>query len=164
MSTVSWGGPKLQFIPLASGASAPSGSWSAVTGLVEITSDDLLEGSSQLETNEGDVKELKNEFGVTVDRKQMPASYVFRTSIIRKKGAAAKFTSTNGIVTGDWAMRLIPEDTAATGFQFGKCNITVTKGWTADQGSLDNLIVNGVEPNGVDKEICKDYSVPTSGS
>lgn len=164
MSTVSWGGPKLQFIPLATGAEPASGSWSGVTGLVEIPADDLLQGSSTLETSEGEVRELRNEFGVIVDRKQMPSSYVFRTSVIRKKGAAHKFTANNGIVAGDWAMRLIAEDSAATGFQFSKCNILVANGWSADQGALDNLSVSGVEPNGSDKEICKDYSVASSAS
>lgn len=164
MSTVSWGGPKLQFIPLASGATPASGSWSGVTGLVEIPADDLLQNSSQLETSEGEVKELRNEFGVIVDRKQMPSTYVFRTSVIRKKGTTEKFTSVNGIISGDWAMRLIAEDTATPGFQFSKCNITTAKGWSAEQGMLQNLTVSGVEPNGTDKEICKEYSVSASAS
>lgn len=165
MSTVSWGGPKLQFIPLAANAVAPTGSWSAVTGLIEIPADDLLENSSTLETSEGDVMELRNEFGVIVDRKQRPSSYVFTTSVIKKKGYTSKFTSNNGIVSGDFAMRLIAEDSATPGFEFGKCNITTANAWTAEQGSLENLTVSGVEPNGVDKQICKDYSVPAgSGS
>ena len=164
MSTVSWGGPKLQFIPIAAGAIPPAGSWSAVTGLVEIPADDLLQNSSQLNTTEGEVKELKNEFGVTVDRKQMPASYVFTAGLIRKKGAAQKFSANNGIVPGDWAMRLIPEDPQTIGFQFGKCGITIAKGWSGEQGMIDTLSVSGVEPNGSDKEICKEYSVASSGS
>lgn len=164
MSTVSWGGPKLQFIPIAAGASPAAGSWSGVTGLVEISADDLLEDSSQLNTTEGEVKELKNEFGVVVDRKQLPASYVFTTGIIRKKGVAAKFSAVNGVVAGDWAMRLIPEDVHTVGFQFDKCNITITKGWNGDQGRIDTLNVSAVEPNGSDKEMCKDYSVAASQS
>lgn len=165
MSTVSWGGPKLQFIPLSAGATPESGSWSGVTGLVEIPADDLLQNSSTLETTEGEVKELKNELGVTVDRKQLPASYVFTAGIIRKKGVAAKFSSVNGAVSGDWAMRLIPEDPATLGFQFSKCGILINKGWSGDQGRIDTLRVSAVEPNGENKEMCLDYTASTgSGS
>ena len=159
MATVSWGGPTLQFVPIAAGASAPAGSWAEVEGLVEIKADDLLEDSSTLETTEGETKELRNEFGVVVDRKTMPSSYTFTTSIIKKKGYTPKFTSVNGIVAGDWAMRLIAEDSATPGFEFGKCNIATANAWTADQGALENLTVNAVEPNGNDKQMCKDYSV-----
>lgn len=158
MATVSWGGPTLQFIPIAAGAVAPTGSWDAVEGLVEIKPDDLLEDSSSLETTEGEVRELRNELGVIVDRKQLPASYVFTTGIIRKKGVAAKFNASNGAVPGDWAMRLIPEDPETFGFEFGKCNLLINKGWSADQGSIDTLRVSAVEPNGTDKELCKDYT------
>lgn len=164
MATVSWGGPTLQFIPLSSGAVAPSGSWAAVTGLIEIKADDLLENSSQLETTEGETKELRNEFGVVVDRKVMPSSYVFRTSVIKKKGYVSKFDSVNGIVAGDFAMRLIAEDSATPGFEFGKCIIATANGWTADQGATEDLTVSGVEPNGEDKQICKDYSVAQASS
>lgn len=164
MSKVSWGGPTLQFIPVAAGQSAPAGSWAEVTGLVEIKADDLLEDSSTLNTTEGEVKELRNEFGVVVDRKQMPSSYQFTTSIIKKKGYTAKFTAVNGIVSGDWAMRLIAEDSATPGFEFPLCNILVAKGWSADQGALENLTVNAIEPNGIDKEMCKDYSVSPAQS
>lgn len=164
MSTVSWGGPKLQFIPLESGAVAPSGSWSGVTGLVEIPADDLLQNSSTLDTTEGEQRELRNEFGVIVDKKVMPSSYAFTTSIIKKKGYTPKFTSVNGIVSGDWAMRLIAEDSATPGFEFGKCNIATANAWSSEQGALENLTVNAVEPNGTDKQMCKDYSVAASGS
>ena len=163
MATVSWGAPTLQFIPLAAGAEAPSGSWEGVTGFIEIAGDDLLEGSSQLETSEGDKKTLNNERGVAVDRKQMPSAYSFKTSVIKKKGYQSKFASVNGVVAGDWAMRLIAEDPEAVGFTFGKCVISTADGWTADQGALENLTVDGVEPNGTDKQICKDYSVQQSG-
>lgn len=159
MATVSWGAPTLEFIPLAANATAPDGSWAAVDGYVKIEGDDLLEGSSTLNTTAGDSKELKNERGVNVDRKVMPSSYEFTTSVIKKKGYQPKFTSNNGIVSGDWAMRLVAEDAATPGFIFGKCVISTAAAWTADQGSLENLTVSGVEPNGSDKEICKDYSV-----
>lgn len=159
MATVSWGGPTLQFIPLAVGAVPPTGDWKEENGLVEIKADDLLENSSQLETSEGETKEIRNEFGVIVDKKIMPSSYTFTTSIIKKKGYKTKFPSNNGIVAGDWAMRLIAEDNATPGFEFAKCNLATSAGWTAEQGSIETLTVNAVEPNGEDKQMCKDYSV-----
>ena len=159
MATLSWGGPTIQFVPLAASATPPAGDWKGTDGLIEIKADDLLEDSSRLETAEGESKEVRTEFGVVVDRKVMPSSYTFTTSIIKKKGYKSKFNAVNGIVSGDFAMRLIAEDNATPGFEFAKCNIATANAWDADQGSLENLTVNAVEPNGEDKQMCKDYSV-----
>lgn len=159
MATVSWGAPTLEFIKLSSG-SVPSGEWKSQPGYVKIDGDILLEDSSQLNTTEGETKSLRNEKGEDVDRKQMPASYSFVTSVIKKKGESVVqtgFSPVNGVVSGDWAMRLVPEDPTTTGFIFRKSSIGVSKGWSADQGALDNLTVNGLVPDGEDKEICKDY-------
>lgn len=161
MATVSWGAPTLEFIKLNSASAVPpEGEWKEQPGYVKIDGGVLLEDSSQLNTSEGETKSLRNEKGEDVDRKQMPASYSFVTSVIKKKGETvvqSGFSPVNGVVAGDWAMRLVPEDPETAGFIFRKCSISVSKGWSADQGSLDNLTVNGLVPNGEDAEICKDY-------
>lgn len=162
MATVSWGAPSLEFIKLQSATDDPSkADWSTMTGYVKIEGDILLEGSSSLSTSEGETKELKNEKGEVVDSKQQPASYSFSASVIKKKGesvVADAFSPVNGVVSGNWAMRLIAEDPTTTGFVFRKSTISTTKGWSADQGALDVITVKGVVPDGDDKEICKDYS------
>jgi hypothetical protein len=169
MATVSWGAPTLEFMKLSSSVKVPpAGSWSGQAGYFQIKGDILLENSSQLNTNEGETKSLRNEKGEDVDRKQMPASYQFQTSVIKKKGETVVSTNlapVNGVVAGDWAMRLIPEDPETTGFLFRKCSISTNKGWSADQGALDNLNVNGLVPDSTagDSEICKDY-VHSAGS
>ena len=166
MAVVSWGAPTLQFVPVTAGGSAPSSSkWTnAITGFIEIPGDELLENSSQLNTTAGEKKELRNEKGVVVDSKQMPASYQFTSSIIKKKSAAAyptTFSAVNGVVTQNYAMRLIAEDPMTPGFEMRMTAITFSKSWSADQGALDVITVDGVEPNftgDADKEICKDYT------
>lgn len=164
MSVVSWGAPTLQFYPLANGT-PPTTSWHPSTGLlsgvIEISGDILLENSSALETTAGDEKTLRNEKGVDVDRKRLPSSYVFNTSIIKKKAYTSPFTAHNGIVEGDYAMRLIPEDPTTIGFQMAKCNLGLDKGWDSQQGALDVLRVNGVQPDDTSKDICEDYTEPT---
>lgn len=166
MAVVSWGAPTLQFIPVTPGGTAPaSGSWAEVTGLVTIAGDVLLEDSSTLTTAEGETKELRNEKGVAVDSKQLPASYSFTTSVIKKKGETVvqtAFSPVNGVVAGNYAMRLIAEDSATVGFEMRMVTISTSKSWSADQGALDVLNIRGIEPNfanDTDKEICKDYSV-----
>jgi hypothetical protein len=153
---------------VTAGGSAPSTSkWTnAITGFIEIPGDVLLENSSQLNTTAGEKKELKNEKGVTVDSKQMPASYTFTASIIKKKSetaypSASLFNASNGVVTQNYAMRLIAEDPMTPGFQMRLVSVTFDKSWSADQGALDVINVSGLEPNfsgDTDKEICKDYT------
>ena len=163
MATVSWGAPSLEFIKLQSATDDPSkADWSTMTGYVKIEGDVLLEDSSTLSTTEGESKELKNEKGEVVDSKQMPASYSFTTSVIKKKGESVvsdAFSPVNGVVSGNWAMRLIAEDAATPGFEFRKCILTTTKQWSGDQGALDVITAKGVVPDGDDKEICRDYSI-----
>lgn len=161
MSVVSWGAPTLEFIKLAGTTPPPSGDWSGQDGYVKISGSVLLENSSSLETADGDKSELKNEEGNVVDSKQKPASYTFTTSVIKKKGEAIVkdgFAPKNGYVSGNWAMRLIPEDKETIGFVFSKCTIATQKKWSADQGGLDILNVKGIEPDTVSKEICEDYT------
>lgn len=165
MAVVSWGAPTLQFVPVTAGGSAPSASkWTNATqGLITIPGDVLLEDSSQLNTTAGEKKELRNEKGVVVDSKQMPASYQFTSSIIKKKSETAypgQFNASNGVVPGNYAMRLIAEDSATPGFEMRMVTVSFSKSWSADQGSLDVITVDGVEPNfnaDNDHEICKDY-------
>ena len=163
MATVSWGAPTLEFIKLGTGVDpSQANAWaSGSNSYVKIKGDILLEDSSQLNTSDGETKTLKNEFGEDVDRKQMPASYDFETSVIKKKGetvVTTAFSPVNGVVSGDWAMRLTPEDWQTTGFAFYKCSITTSKSWNADQGALDVIRVAGLVPDGADKEICRDYT------
>lgn len=161
MATVSWGGPDLEFIKVPAGGAAPSGDWSSKDGYVKIPGSVLLENSSQLNTTEGDTKEVKNELGEVVDSKRLPASYEFTTSVIKKKGETVvktAFSPKNGIVAGDWMMRLVPEDPATTGFIFAKSSISVSKSWSPDQGALDVITVKGVKPDTESGEICEDYS------
>ena len=169
MAVVSWGAPTLQFIPVTAGGSAPaSGSWSSVTGFIEIKGDVLLEDSSQLSTTAGEKKELRNEKGVIVDSKQMPATYQFTSSIIKKKSETAypsMFGAVNGVVNGNYAMRLIAEDPATPGFEMRMVTVSFSKSWSADQGALDVITVDGVEPNfsgDTDHEICSDYFEDTA--
>ncbi len=161
MAVVSWGAPDLEFIDIPEGGAVPTGDWSAKAGYVKISGDVLLQNSSRLNTTEGELKELKNEKGEVVDSKQLPASYAFTTSVIKKKGETvvkSAFSPKNGVVSGEKMMRLVAEDPATPGFQFPKCTIGVTKGWSADQGALDVLSVKGIKPDTEDGEICEDYS------
>lgn len=164
MATVSWGAPDLEFIDIPDGGAVPSGDWTAKTGYVKILGDVLLQNSSQLNTTEGELKELRNEKGEVVDSKQLPASYAFTTSVIKKKGEAVvktAFSPKNGVVAGEKMMRLVPEDPTTPGFLFPKCTISTAKGWSAEQGALDVLNIKGIKPDTEDGEICEDYSQPS---
>ena len=159
--------PTIKIIKVTAGTPVQETDWASAK---ELSGDILLQNSSALNTSEGEVMTVKNEKGVDVDRKQMPASYTFATSVIRKKGDTTWTTIrtflnlTNGVSTDLFAIRLIPEDPQAVGFQFLKCTASMTKGWNAEQGALDIISFSGIEPDGTDKEICQDYSASSSSS
>lgn len=168
MASISWGAPTLEFFKLTAGqvladSDVNAKSWATKTGYVKIEGSRILEGSTTLETSQGETKTLKNAHGIDVDSKILPSSYNFQTSVIRQKtDRTDTIASKNGIVEGEWAMRLIPEDSETLGFCFRKCSISVQKGWSEEQGILEIISVNGVQPNGTDTEICKIFTLATA--
>lgn len=163
MAASSWGAPTLEFFKLTPkqvlSDSDVTADWSSKSGYVQIKGDDILEGSTTLETSEGETKTLKNATGNDVDSKKMPSSYNVTTSVLRLKGDdESKFESNNGIVAGEYAFRLIPEDAESLGFCFRKATISTSMAWSEDNGLLENLTIAGIQPNGDDHEICKVFT------
>lgn len=161
MATVSWGAPSLEFIKLEKPTDKPdTADWSTMSKYKKIEGSVLLQDSTTLNTTEGNTRELYNEFEELVDSKKSPSSYVLTTSVIKKKGESIvkeAFSPKNGIVDGNWAMRLTPEDPTTTGILMRKCTITTSKSWSTQQGGLDVINITGVLPDGENTEICDDY-------
>lgn len=161
MASTSWGAPTLVFVPLVAGQDPAAGEWTG-SGVVKIESDVIAEGATTLTTEEGETKTLKNAKGNNVDSRKMPSSYSLETKVLRIKTETQPFTATNGIVQGEFAMRLIPEDPTSIGIQFDRCGISVNKEWDEENGLCDVITVSALMPYGTDKEICKEYIAKTT--
>jgi len=140
MAVLSWGGPKVEFAPFESDGTFPSSPvWTAFP--------ELKEGSSQLETADGDTLEAKDEFGNTVDYKTKKSSYTFTTQVYMKKGDTKPIEDEDGVVILNYALRLTPEDENCLGFMLPKCSVSVKETWTSADGGLWEYTFKALKPD-----------------
>ena len=97
-----------------------------------------VDGSTSLETTEGEKLEAKEEGGGVVDviYKKPETALVF--DLYMKKPSSGTFTvplnPSDGVVSGEYAIQLIPEDTACPGLQIDKARITTTTEFSSSEG------------------------------
>jgi hypothetical protein len=147
MAVLSWGKPKVEYALL--GADGTPGAYKAFPEIVEDT--------ALLEVTEGDELTAPQEGGELVDSKRKASSYVFNLSLYAKKGDTKPIPDVNGVVAGNYAIRLTPEDPQAIGFLMVRTSASAGKEWASATGMYWNYSFTGLTPVG-GGEICAEYS------
>lgn len=128
MSVLSWGKPKIEHAKSVN--RTPSGEWTAFPT--------PKQGTTQLETTEGDSKEAKEEGGAVVDAVYDVSDYVLKFTLFVKKDEEGNYTAPlspkNGKVEGEHAIRLTPEDPDCPGLQIDLTRITVSTTYNSNDG------------------------------
>lgn len=145
MATLSWGKPKIEFGTSVAGAAATA--WTAF--------DTPVEDSSEMNTTEGDVIEAKEEGGEIVDSKKKASKYDFSFQLFVKKGDDRPIDDTNGVIAGDYSVRLTPEDDETEGFVMDCCSVSVIETWKSSEGKRLRYTFTGKKP--ATGKICKPY-------
>lgn len=126
---ISWGKLTIEYRAYKSTAYSSSDTWTALSIPVE--------GSTNLTITEGDRKEAKQEGGAIVDTVTGNNTYelVFRL-FVKKTDAAQPYPieALNGTVTGEYAFRVIPEDTACVGVEIPRASVRVLEQLSSDEG------------------------------
>ncbi len=138
MAVLSWGKPQVEYALL--NADGTPGEFRAFP--------EIVQGTATLEAAEGDLLEAKQEGGERVDARRSASSYTFKLSVFAKKNSTKPIEDTNGIVTGNYALRLTPEDPAAIGFAMARASVSAGESWTAEQGTYWNYTFEGLAPVG----------------
>ncbi len=126
MSVLSWGKCTIQHATSVSGA--VSGDYTAI--------DVPQEGTTQLTPTAGQEVNATEEGGELVDSRTGKTTYVLTFDIFVKKGGTAPFQDTEGIVSGEHAWKIIPEDTACYGLQIDRSTLRVDIVYAAADGIL----------------------------
>lgn len=154
---LSWGKPTIGWKTSTNGQPA-SGSWTII--------DTPKENTTQLTTSAGDNVEAKEEGGELVDVMFKKNTYTLEFDIFVKKGGALPWADTDGIVAGEYALEITPEDADCVGIQIDRCTLRaeinyssadgITVHYTATplkpaSGKMVKLLANGTAPdtNGV---------------
>lgn len=137
MSVLAWGKPKVEFGLLGASDAAPS-TWTELTPIVQ--------DSSKLTTTKGNKREATGEGGEVIDSAYEKNKYSFELEIYFKKGATKPISDTDGVIAGNYAVRLTPEDNTIEGFIMDKTVVSVEETWDAKTGKKLKYTFEGITP------------------
>jgi hypothetical protein len=136
MSVLSWGKPKLEKTTSTGGVAGST--WTEI--------DTPKEDTCKLTVTAGSEVTATQEGGEIVDIRYNPATYVLEFDLFVKKGAARPFEDNNGIISGEYAFRLTPEDTACEGFIMPRAVVKVEESYAAADGILLHYEAKALKP------------------
>lgn len=138
MAVLSWGKPTVEFTKSEGGAPGTSAVWTAMP--------EIVEGTAQLETTEGELIEATQEGGAVVDSRRKANKYKFSVELFVKKGDTKPIDDVDGIISDNYAVRVTPEDDECEGFQFDNSNVSVVETWNAADGKRWKYTFDAIKP------------------
>lgn len=136
MAVLSWGKPRIQ--KCASVAGVPDGNW--------VDLDTPKQDTTKLTTTAGQEVTANEEGGDVVDSRSGKNTYSLEFDQFVKKGKARDFEDEDGIVPGEFAIRLIPEDESAEGFLIERATIRVEENFSPTDGKIRHVVVKAIKP------------------
>lgn len=138
MATLNWGKMKLETKPSEGGAPKDSEQWKKI--------DTPKNGTTKIDTTEGNVTEALEEGGGVVDSRTEQSKYKLEFDLFVKKDVDPPFTDVDGVIQGEHAFRLIPEDPTAKGYLIDRAQVAVTESYTSAEGGLMHYVIKVLKP------------------
>lgn len=138
MAVLSYGKPKIEIAELD--ADDNMSPW------VQI--DVPKDGTTSMETQEGDNTEYLEEGGGLVDSYRKASKYSLAFELYAKKGFQKPIADVNGVVTKNYAVRLTPEDPETYGFILYKCSVSCVETHTVADGMMWKYTFYGLVAKG----------------
>lgn len=136
MSILSWG--KCSITKTTSTNGAPTTNWAAI--------DTPKEDTTKLTTTAGNETTATEEGGAIVDARFARASYQLEFDLFVKKGGTRPFTDNDGVIDGEWAFRVTPEDNTCEGIQIDRSIVRVEESYSTADGKLLHYVVRCLRP------------------
>lgn len=140
MATIGWGKPRI-FVKKLGG----SGSW------IELPTP--VDGTTQLTTTKGDKSEAKIEGGENEDVKYNRNTYALALNIRAVEGRAMPLVADDGVIAGQYAVVLQPENPSAQGFAFLKSAASVEDSFTSADGGVWAYTFDALKQDAKHKQI-----------
>lgn len=136
MSVIAWGKPTIYVRNL----DKENNNWKKL--------DTPKENTTQVTPTKGDTQTATEEGGGTVDRKTKKSTYELAYQLFIKKGVAQPFPTIDGIVEGNYAVAIQPEDPEIPGVYMGKTTIGAEEAMTSADGALITYTHSALIPDG----------------
>jgi len=148
-TSLSWGKPKIEICELDDFGNMPTNpTWKPVPTPVE--------DSTQLVPTKGDKKEAKVEGGVNIAVKYKKNTYVLDFELYAEKGLDKPVEDYDGVIPGEYVVRLTPEDPTNAGIQIDRCVLSTEETFSAADGKKWKYSAEVLVPND-DSEQIKPY-------
>jgi hypothetical protein len=149
MSVLSWGKCSLTTTTSTDGAPAAEAVWTAI--------DTPKEDTTKITPTAGTEKTATEEGGDLVDSRFGKNSFQFEFDLFVKKNVARPFEDNDGIIAGEHAFRIAPEDTTCEGAQIDRCVVRVEESYSTADGKLLHYVAKCLKPK--TGKIVKPYTV-----
>lgn len=127
--SVAWGKPRIKFAKLnENGSGVVSGAWAELPTPVE--------HSTKLTVTKGEKKEAKIEGGANEAVRYGANSYTFELEIRGLRGRPKPIPDIDGIVQGEYALLVQPEDKTVEGLQINRCAVSVEDSFDTENGII----------------------------
>lgn len=104
------------------------------------------ENTTKLTPTAGTVQEAKEEGGAVVDSRIGKNSYEFEFDLFVKKGVTRPFDDDDGVITGEHAFRVTPEDTACEGILIDRSSLRVEERYSTEEGKMLHYVAKVLKP------------------
>lgn len=136
MAILSWGKCTLQHAESTDGV--PQDAWTDI--------DTPKEDTTKVTPTAGTEKTATEEGGGLVDARTGKNTYQFEFDLFVKKGKKRPFDDDDGIIAGEHAFRVIPEDEACEGCQIDRSTLRVEESFSTADGKLLHYVARCLKP------------------
>lgn len=102
--------------------------------------------STKLTPTAGTQTDATQEGGDLVDSRKGKTKYVLEWDLFVKKGGKAPFEDEDGVIAGEHALRVTPEDKACQGILIERCTLSVDINYTTADGILLHYTATALKP------------------
>ena len=139
MAQLSWGKPTIEFGKCGANEAAPT-TWTELAY-------DPVESSTKLTPTKGEKKEAKVEGGENEAVKYARNTYAFEFEIRAAKGRQKPIEDSDGVVEGEYAFRLTPEDATCEGILIERSVVSLEESYDTAEGKKWKYTVDVLKPN-----------------
>lgn len=138
MSVLAWGKPTIEHASCTGGEPGAAAKWEQIPTPKKDT--------TKLTPTAGTETVAEEEGGEVVDSRTGKNSYQFEFDLFVKKGEERPFDDDDGVITGEHAFRLTPEDEECEGILIDRCSLRVEESYTTADGKLLHYVAKCLKP------------------
>lgn len=138
MAILSWGKCKIETTPSTDGAPGADAVWTAL--------DTPKKDTTKLTPTTGEEVLAQEEGGEVVDARYGKTTYQLEFDLFVKKGKERPFEDIDGLITGEHAFRITPEDDTCEGIQIDRSVVRCEENYTTADGKMLHYVAKCLKP------------------